>query len=335
MAGRRTNLALLLLLALALATGGLAYAIGTAWNRWVVIAHGVVGLGLLALAPWKSVVARRGLRRSRPDSWISLLLTLLVAVAILFGVLHATGTLVSLGPLTAMQIHVGAAIGSVPLAVWHVVARRVRPRRTDLTRRNLLRTGAVVGASGLAYAAVEGVTHLVPLPGRDRRFTGSHEAGSFRPREMPVTQWLNDSVPAIDARSWRLLVRAGDQERGWTYEELAAFGDPLRATLDCTGGWFAVQDWEGVRLSRLLPRPLEGRSIGVGSATGYGRRFPLDDAEHLLLAIRAGGQPLSAGHGFPARIVAPGRRGFWWVKWVTSIEVSGIPWWWQPPFPLT
>ena len=47
------------------------------------------------------------------------------------------------------------------------------------------------------------------------------------------------------------------------------------------------------------------------------------------------GRPLSHGHGFPARLVAPGRRGFWWVKWVTDIEVSDRPWWWQSPFPLT
>ena len=37
---------------------------------------------------------------------------------------------------------------------------------------------------------------------------------------------------------------------------------------------------------------------------------------------------------FPARIVAPGRRGFWWVKWISEIAVSSVPWWWQPPFPL-
>ncbi len=87
-------------------------------------------------------------------------------------------------------------------------------------------------------------------------------------------------------------------------------------------------------LSRLLPGA-EGRSVGIRSVTGFGRRFPLGDLESLLLATRVGGRPLSRGHGFPARIVAPGRRGFWWVKWVASVEVAQTPWWWQPPFPLT
>ena len=44
--------------------------------------------------------------------------------------------------------------------------------------------------------------------------------------------------------------------------------------------------------------------------------------------------PLETGHGFPVRLVVPGRRGFAWVKWVASVEPDAAPWWWQPPFPL-
>ncbi|MGH2725257.1 MAG: molybdopterin-dependent oxidoreductase [Actinomycetota bacterium] len=335
MAGRRTNLALFGLLAVALATGFLAYAIGTGWGRWVVVAHGAGGIAIVLLAPWKSVIARRGLRRRRPGWGASVAFTALIAVAVVFGVLHATGVAVHLGPVTSMQIHVGAALVSIPLAVWHVRARRVRLARTDLSRRAFLRTGALLGGAGLAYAAVEGVVRLGGLPGSRRRFTGSHEEGSFRPEAMPVTQWLNDPVPDVDVAEWRLAVRGGGGERAWTYEELSAFDDRVRATLDCTGGWFAVQDWEGAWLSRLVPDPGEARSVLVRSVTGYPRRFPVRDLGRILVATRAGGRPLDAGHGFPARIVAPGRRGFWWVKWVDSIELSSAPWWWQWPFPAS
>jgi DMSO/TMAO reductase YedYZ molybdopterin-dependent catalytic subunit len=62
--------------------------------------------------------------------------------------------------------------------------------------------------------------------------------------------------------------------------------------------------------------------------------LPVRDAGHLLLATSAAGQPLSAGHGAPVRLVAPGRRGFWWVKWVVRLDVVDEPWWLQPPFPL-
>ncbi len=41
----------------------------------------------------------------------------------------------------------------------------------------------------------------------------------------------------------------------------------------------------------------------------------------MLLATRVGGEPLSHGHGAPVRLVAPGRRGFQWVKWVTRLEL--------------
>jgi len=72
----------------------------------------------------------------------------------------------------------------------------------------------------------------------------------------------------------------------------------------------------------------------VHSQTGYARRFPIRDLDSLLLATEVEGSPLSAGHGFPARLVAPGRRGFWWVKWVDLIEVDDRPWWIQLPFPM-
>ncbi len=60
----------------------------------------------------------------------------------------------------------------------------------------------------------------------------------------------------------------------------------------------------------------------VTSVTGYRRTFPIADAGSLWLATRCQGRLLDAGHGAPVRLVAPGRRGFWWVKWVASVELS-------------
>ena len=343
MGPRRTNLALLVVLVAALATGGLAFAAGTGWGRPVVVAHAAAGLAVLVLAPWKSVVVRRGLaRRAGAGPWVSVAFGVLVLAAVAAGVAHATGALAGLGPLSALQVHVGAALGGVPLLVWHTVARGgARARRTDLSRRALLRAGAVAAGAGLAFLAVEGATRLAALPGAHRRFTGSLPVAATLadPARIPVTQWLDDRVRVLDPAAWRLRVRAGDATREWTYDELAGFGDRVEAVLDCTGGWYARAAWEGARLDRLLPAgTLEDggtASLVVASATGYRRRLPLADARTLLLATRLGGRPLSAGHGFPARLVAPGRRGFWWVKWVTSIELDPAPWWRQPPFPLT
>jgi DMSO/TMAO reductase YedYZ molybdopterin-dependent catalytic subunit len=318
----------------ALATGALAFAAGTWWGRPVVVAHGLAGLAVLVLAPWKSVVVRRGLaRRPGPGRWASVAFGVLVLVAVAAGLAHATGAAASLGPVSAMQVHVGAALAAVPLLLWHAAARGgPRARRTDLSRRALLRAGVVAGGAGLLLLAVEGATRLAALPGARRRFTGSLPVTD--PARIPVTQWLDDRVQVLDPAAWRLRVTARPTTRDWTYGELAGFGDRVEAVLDCTGGWYARTTWEGVRLDRLLPPGATG-SVVVTSATGYRRRLPLADACDLLLATRLAGRPLSAGHGFPARLVAPGRRGFWWVKWVTSIDLDPAPWWRQPPFPLT
>ena len=339
---RRTNLALLVVLVAALATGGLAFAAGTGWGRPVVLAHGAAGLAVLVLAPWKSPIVRRGLaRRAGPGRWASVTFGVLVLVAVAAGLAHASGTLAGLGPVSAMQVHVGAALAAVPLLVWHTLARGgARARRTDLSRRALLRAGAVAAGAGLTLLAVEGLARLATLPGARRRFTGSLPVAAADPARIPVTQWLDDRVRVLDPAGWRLRVRAGDATRDWTYGELAGFGDRVEAVLDCTGGWYARATWEGARLDRLLPpgsleRAGTTASLVVTSATGYRRRLPLADARRLYLATRVGGRPLSAGHGFPARLVAPGRRGFWWVKWVTAIDLDPAPWWRQPPFPLT
>lgn len=331
-AGRGTNLALLALLIGALVTGGLAFAIGGAWAFWALAAHGAIGLALVLLAPWKSVISARGLRRARPGTAASLLLAVLIVLTVASGVVHAVGWWT--GGL-AMQVHVGAALLSIPLAAWHVVARPIRPRPSDLSRRSLLRAGAVAGGGIVAFGALEGLVRATGLPGSARSATGSYERGSFDPAAMPVTQWLDDRPPEIDPAGWRLIVRTSKGESTWSYEDLGAFSDRVRAMVDCTGGWFATQDWSGVRLDRLVAGDDAVRSFVVVSATGYGRRFPISDAASMLLATRADERALSVGHGFPARLVAPGRRGFWWVKWIERIETSGTPWWWQSPFPLT
>jgi len=331
-AGRGTNLALLVLLASALVTGALAFASGGRWAFAALAAHGAAGLGIVLLSPWKAAISRRGMRRDRPGTPGSILLAVLVVVTVATGVAHAIGVWPS---LLAIQIHVAAALCSIPLAVWHVIVRPVRPRRVDLSRRSLLRAGAVAGGSVAAFGAIEGIVRATGLSGGDRRATGSYERGSFEPNAMPVTQWLDDADPRLEASNWRLEVRSLDGVRALTYDEIGVHDDGVRATLDCTGGWFATQDWSGIRLDRLLEHLDDVRSVVVTSATGYGRRFPIGDATSLILATRVSGEPLSAGHGFPARLVAPGRRGFWWVKWVERIEASSTPWWWQSPFPLT
>ncbi len=337
-AGRRTNLAILVVLTASLVSGVLAFGTGDESAARVVVAvHGVLGLCLVVLTPWKSVVARRGLRRAgRPGRGTSVALAVMVLIVVGTGVAHALGMTGPVLVVTSMQVHVASAIAVVVLALVHVWRRRQRPRPADLSRRTVLRTGAIVGGGVLLWSAVEATAALAALPGADRRATGSHERGTDDPARMPVTQWLTDSVPAVDPATFRLEVVADGRVVDSSLGDLDR-SDPVRAVLDCTGGWYAAQDWSGIRLDHLLEQAIgslpRGRSVDVISVTGYRRRLPLSDAPHLLLATRIAGQLLGPGHGAPVRLVAPDRRGFWWVKWVTRIEVVDAPWWLQPPFP--
>lgn len=331
---RWTNLALAGLLAGAFFTGWLGFGFGTSPARWSLLVHALTGLGLIVLIPWKSIVVRHGLQRRRPGWWASVIFSGLVALSLAAGLMHSTGTVRWVGDITAMEVHVGAAIAAVPFAIWHLLARPVPLRPVDFSRRSLLRAAGVLTGGGILYAFTGSLVRLFSLPGAARRFTGSYEAASFEPALLPVTQWMFDSVPDIDIGDWRLSVRVPAGTRQWSYEELTTFDDRLDATLDCTGGFYSRQQWSGVWLNRLLVNPGATRSIHVRSRTGYDRRFPIEDLPRILLATRVGGQPLSTGNGFPARIVAPDRRAFWWVKWIDSIEVDDIPAWWQSPFPL-
>jgi DMSO/TMAO reductase YedYZ molybdopterin-dependent catalytic subunit len=340
---RWTNLALFALLGLAFTTGWVAFFYGTAPSRASLIVHAASGYAIIALTPWKAVIAARGLQRRRRGWWASLVFTGLVIASIAAGILHSTGLLTGVGAISAMEVHVGAALAAIPFVAWHVIARRIPVRAVDLSRRSLLRAGSLLAGAGLVYGAGEVAVGLLRLPGWRRRFTGSYEVGSLQPAQLPVTSWMFDAVPAIDSATWRLTVQVGGTVREWTYDELLAFDDRVRATLDCTGGFYSTQDWSGVWLSRLIhstphpnPPPQGGRetSAHVRSLTGYDRRFAIADASRLLIATRVGGIPLAAGNGFPVRVVAPDLRGYWWVKWVTTITIDELPPWWQLPFPI-
>jgi DMSO/TMAO reductase YedYZ molybdopterin-dependent catalytic subunit len=333
---RITNLALLAALLVAFASGVGAVAAGTASGRWVAVAHGVVGVAVVLLVPWKSMIVRRGLHRPRHrrSRWVSLLLAALAVAALVTGLGSASGLLRSVGGFHGIWLHVAAALALVPLVVWHVLARPAHASRMDLSRRTLLRAGTLGAAAAGVYLAITAVVRAAGLPGASRRFTGSYEVGSFDPAAMPTTSWIVDVAPEVDPATWRLVVADADGERQLSLEELSRHDARRRATLDCTSGWYAHQDWEGVPVAALVRDTGTGRSLYVHSTTGYWIRFPIGDLDRLLLATRAGGAPLSVGHGFPARLVAPGRRGFWWVKWVDRIELLSTPWWWQPPFPV-
>ncbi len=328
---RQVNLLLELLIVGALLTGLTSWAVGDRWSAWLVVSHAVIGISLLVVAPAKlrgSVAT--GFRRRRTTRWLSAAFGMLVVLTAALGVLHATGLWFGVGPWTALWTHTLLGFLLVPLFVWHLATRPVHPRPADVDRRAFLGTGIVLGAAAAIYTAQETLTAVTGLAGGGRRVTGSHEVASHDPGRMPAVIWFNDSRPDdTDATSWPLVVGG----RPVSVESLWRQSHPVLATLDCTGGWWSEQSWDAVALSTLVG-DAHGRSVRVRSQTGYDRYFDLADVDRLYLAVGYGGRPLRPGHGGPVRLVVPGRRGPWWVKWVTSVEPDDRPSWWQPPLPL-
>jgi molybdopterin-dependent oxidoreductase-like protein protein len=331
MNGRLANLVLLVVVPLATVSGFCMFVAGSEIVWPIAFLHGALGLAVVVLVPWKSIVVRRALHRARRPSWVvSLLLTAATVVALVTGVAHRAGALLADSPVTTLQLHVTAGVVAAVLMLWHAHHRRVRARRTDLSRRTFLRLGVAASAAGVLEGTAQ-VASALATPSGLRRSTGSFKLASSSVAAIPNTSWLFDRVPEIDLTSWRLTVTTGGVRRDWSLEDLGRWDDRLTAVLDCTGGWWTEQEWSGVRVSRLLPDGATG-TVKVTSVTGYSRRLPLTD--HLLLATGVRGNNLSAGHGAPARLVVPGRRGYHWVKWVVRIDHDSQPWWVQSPLPL-
>ncbi|MFG1992384.1 molybdopterin-dependent oxidoreductase [Actinoplanes sp. NPDC048988] len=128
---------------------------------------------------------------------------------------------------------------------------------------------------------------------------------------MEVTSWINDGIQRVDQARWRLSIGSTTLDYA---DVLARPLERFTATLDCTSGWYSIQEWEGVRLRALLERAgvTAGgwRSVEVRSITGFSRWFGAGTLDDIWPVTAVAGQPLTYGHGFPARIAAPSRRGF-------------------------
>ena len=167
--GRRTNLALLVVLVAALVTGALAFAardrLGSAGGG-----RPPGRAGRVVVAPGSRWSCGGGLA-GRSARWASVAFGVLVLVAVAAGLAHTTGAAAGLGPVSAMQVHVGAALALPPC--WSgTPPPAAGPGRTDLSRRACC--GPASSPAGRPPAlAVEGATRLAGLPGACRCFTGS------------------------------------------------------------------------------------------------------------------------------------------------------------------
>jgi hypothetical protein len=336
------NTALLILLLVLLLTGFGGLISGSERLRWILWLHSAASYAVVILLAWKSmiIVAAFKRRRSLTLSRIAfLILTCLLLATLVTGLIWTLAGPIYIGGMSLLVLHGFLAVGLIGLFVWHTFARRFIlrvPQSRD--RRAALRLTTISLVGVFTWNAAEVIKRWIPMPGAQRRFTGSYETGSFT-GVFPPTSWLFDYPQPVAVDQWQLVID-GAVERVLTldYAGLLQLAEDTRIDLlDCTGGWYTEQEWTGVTVARLLK--LAGvkesaQSIMVEAVSGYGRRFALDEARSYILATHVAGQPLSHGHGFPVRLVAQGHRGFDWVKWVTRIQVNETSHLQQPPIPL-
>jgi DMSO/TMAO reductase YedYZ molybdopterin-dependent catalytic subunit len=320
---RRLTNDLLVALVLAQVLGGAlgwALPVATAWPLYEL--HRALGVALILLLGWKQAIALRSLRRRVPRGDGSVLWGSLAGVAILATLslgMAWTLNLISFDWLwgySPLNVHVIVGIALVPFVGWHMLLRRRQNAASAPvgSRRSLLRTGGLAIATLVGWQAVERLAPQVRLP------TGSKQTLSFAGNAFPAEIWLFDAVPQIDVDTWRL----GVLDREFALGELIAQHPrrEVQAVLDCTSGWWSEQMWSGVGLLDVVDLPREATGVAIVSVTGHRIVLPREDLETALLAMEVGGEPLSPGHGYPVRLVVPGRRGYHWVKWVARIDLA-------------
>lgn len=333
MSPRLTDWNLALATLLALCTGLIGLISGSP-QQWAVFAlHAVAGLwiGLLLWGKLRRVWPRI----IHPARWdrrtiYGLLTLLFVGGTLGSGIWWIEGGQWDVANLNLLNWHILLGFVLALALLLHLFVRAKRLRRRDLVgRRRLLHFGALFAGSTGLWPVQQMGTRALTLPGASERFTGSRESLSYAGNAFPTSSWVADSPRPLDGQTWRLsLGGALTVPRELSYDELAATGETLEATLDCTGGFYSIQHWQGARVGSLFPAgtlQANARFVSFISITGYRWSLPLDEARNALLATHIEGEPLSHDHGFPLRLVAPGRRGFEWVKWIVRVDVLTAP----------
>jgi DMSO/TMAO reductase YedYZ molybdopterin-dependent catalytic subunit len=138
--------------------------------------------------------------------------------------------------------------------------------------------------------------------------------------------------PDLDTGSWRLEV-TGATRLLLDHGSLLRLKDARQyQTLECIsnevgGDLISTALWDGVQVRTLLDRAgvrRGDRHVLFRAADGYSDSLPLDVARDptTIVALLMNGSVLPKAHGFPARLLIPGRYGMKNVKWLTTIELA-------------
>jgi DMSO/TMAO reductase YedYZ molybdopterin-dependent catalytic subunit len=315
------------------------------------VAAGVPAAGaVFALA-----LASRALRLPPPaEALVIAAVVLLLAEAVVLPLAGAGPFALSAAgdglPLHAPLLAASLSYGIVLVGLrngWQPTAQASPPVTTTagvgIARRTFLgRALALLGAGSLAGSFVVIASHVLDAARRRVPVSAGLSAGDFGPTPAltPVPDFYQVSknlLPTVvDGASWRLKVD-GLVERPLelTLAELRAMpAHEGYRTLECISleivrgdDLIGNQKWRGVRAAELLDRAgvqPAARFVLWEAEDGYTESIPLAVARNpeTWIAYEMGGAALTPEHGFPARVLIPGRFGMKQPKWLRRIQLA-------------
>jgi DMSO/TMAO reductase YedYZ molybdopterin-dependent catalytic subunit len=172
-------------------------------------------------------------------------------------------------------------------------------------------------------------------------------AAGYDPGRLPPGQYLTakwpvlhaGSVPDVELATWTLRVFGEvEQELELSWEQLGEL--PRTGTtqdIHCVTRWSRFDaSFDGVHWRELanLCRPKPTARFAIAHAEhGFTANVPLASLEDddALLATHADGEQLTREHGWPLRLVIPGKYFWKSAKWLRGIELSATdrPGFWE------
>jgi DMSO/TMAO reductase YedYZ molybdopterin-dependent catalytic subunit len=250
-------------------------------------------------------------------------------------------------PLSGQGL-LGLAGGATTPVIWALVfvtywlawdlawGRPAERAPVDLERRRLLTMAPVaIGAGSLALIG------LFKVPDWVRSVVAPPESGLAGPvpELTPVDHFYrvskNFQDPVVPASGWSLRV-GGLVGRALrlSHQDLQAVPATTQyVTLECIsndvgGDLMSTGRFTGVPLRDLLtmaePRP-GAAAVNFRASDGYTESLPLPvvmSSPEIMVAHQLDGAPLPDLHGFPARMLIPGRYGMKGPKWLEEIDVA-------------
>lgn len=161
--------------------------------------------------------------------------------------------------------------------------------------------------------------------------------GQYLTQKWPVLHY--GPVPPFNPKTWDFRVFGNvENEIKLDWEGFERLDQTtVTADMHCVTTWSRLdQKWEGIPFSKIVelakPKP-DSKFVIAHSEYGFTANTPIEYClrEDCLIALRANGEPLTAEHGSPARLVVPRLYAWKSAKWLRGIEFrdTDAPGFWE------